>query len=401
MKKLFILLALMSMGPFSQAHAVWWPISLFYPEDCTTQGKDNGLLKSVCDFSVEVDQLNKDFKVPLKIGEMVAKVTLPFIELYAHTYLRRWLITPDLEIKRSPGFLDKVYNFVLRIKEEPREPGSLIYPPELKSFFDSYTRMVINCGKNKALVAPHLLLYGKPGTGKTAFMEDFLTTVEKEIPLQYKIIPAGNFYAYDSPKTIEMLNNLFMDAKKNYLRTGKINIIVIDEIDALLAFPTDQPISKEQANLVSCVLNHLRSDGKGVILIGATNIFPQKDTPSEGNENDHDVGSSKKFPENIERRFSFKIEVTLPKTEQRLEILRKYIQRHVLSNFKDPTTQASFLTDSYIEQLAHRTGGFSGSDLKQMCTNIEGFMAANEVTLLTEELLETYMKPTFDKKKQG
>lgn len=146
-----------------------------------------------------------------------------------------------------------------------------------------------------------LILFGEPGTGKTAFAE----AVAGELNLP--IIRSG-FGALNSKwigEGAEKLQRLMQDAKAQ-----APCVLFIDEIDALLKQRGSQNVSGEHDKMVNVFLEEsVKLRDHPVFLIGATNFIDELDDAAIR-----------------EGRFDFKVEITLPDTKAREYLVRSVLQ---------------------------------------------------------------------------
>jgi transitional endoplasmic reticulum ATPase len=171
-----------------------------------------------------------------------------------------------------------------------------------------------------------VLLYGPPGTGKTLLAKAVANEVN------------ANFYAINGPEIMskfygeseERLRELFHQAQEN-----APSIIFIDEIDAIA--PRREEVTGEVEKRVVAqlltLMDGLQARGK-VVVIGATNrpnaVDPALRRPG---------------------RFDREIEIGVPNTEARYEILQVHTRGVPLSEDVD------------LKKIAEITHGFVGADL--------------------------------------
>ncbi len=171
-----------------------------------------------------------------------------------------------------------------------------------------------------------VLLHGPPGTGKTLLAKAVANEVN------------ANFYAINGPEIMskfygeseERLREIFKQAQEN-----APSIIFIDEIDAIA--PRREEVTGEVEKRVVAqllaLMDGLQARGK-VVVIGATNrpnaLDPALRRPG---------------------RFDREIEIGVPNTEARLEILQVH------------TRGVPLAEDVDLKKLAEMTHGFVGADL--------------------------------------
>lgn len=208
-----------------------------------------------------------------------------------------------------------------------------------------------------------VLLYGPPGTGKTMLAK----ALAKECTACFIVIKASTILSKWYGETNKMISAIWTLAYKL-----QPTILFIDEVDALLGSrnSSEHEATTAMKTEFMQLWEGFETDfGSNVVVLGATN---------------------KKFSldDAVLRRFSLQYEVSLPTATQREEILRSILKRYSMEegaheiddallesiyhqDHEEPGSGNSKLKShrvSPLRDIAERTDGFSGSDLKEMCS---------------------------------
>lgn len=174
-----------------------------------------------------------------------------------------------------------------------------------------------------------VLLYGPPGNGKTLLAK----AIAGEANAMFLEQSASSFVQLYVGAGALAVRQLFEEARKN-----KPCVIFIDEIDALGGSRSGMNSSDERLQAVNALLTEMGGfgDNDGIVVIAATNRLEELD-------------EALIRPGRIDR----KVEVPLPKRNDRLEILKYHAN-------KIPSLTAN------LEHWADQTRGFSGADLSAL-----------------------------------
>lgn len=203
-----------------------------------------------------------------------------------------------------------------------------------------------------------VLLYGPPGTGKTMLAK----ALAKECTACFIVIKASTILSKWYGETNKMISAIWTLAYKL-----QPTILFIDEVDALLGSRSSsehEATTAMKTEFMQLWEGFETDVGSNVVVLGATN---------------------KKFSldDAVLRRFSLQYEVGLPSVGQREDILRSILRRYATEEGAHPI-ESSLLDSIYLTQvaadspkahkltslreIAERTEGFSGSDLKELCS---------------------------------
>lgn len=250
--------------------------------------------------------------------------------------------TPDLALESASGYWGHLFK---------KKMGYLVIPPLSELSFPKKTEKQLNryrtSIKNSIKVKkgiPRLLLVGPPGTGKTEWAERFA----KNEDFNYIFISGSSLSQYPDGEGITKLTELIKWAQVPGWIDGRKVLIFIDEIDALLP-KRDEKITVKERQILAQFLTLTGELSLYYTIIGATNRPDNLD-------------------EAIERRFIKKIELPLPDEKARGMMLDLYLKKFVYSD-KNITIENNFLEeDQYKKEMIRITKGFSGADIKNLCS---------------------------------
>lgn len=225
-----------------------------------------------------------------------------------------------------------------------------------------------------------ILLFGPPGTGKTLLAA----------------ATAGSLDAtFFSAKASDMLSKWFGESTQKVSALFKVarkmspSVIFIDEIEAL-ALSRNENISSANLQVVSTLLAELdgmdfKDNDQFVLTIGATNVPELLDS-------------------GILRRFPKRIYIPLPDLELRKAIFNIHLPKK------------GYHTTVTLDQLAERTEGYSGDEIREVCSNAgnrmihrmnpdslqlvdQGREAVRNYTLKTDTIREEEFERAFEQVK--
>ncbi|MBM3284437.1 MAG: AAA family ATPase [Candidatus Aminicenantes bacterium] len=182
-----------------------------------------------------------------------------------------------------------------------------------------------------------ILLFGPPGTGKTLIAK----ALQNELKAHFEVIQGPEIMSALYGESEKKLREKFDRAIKE-AAGGKPSIILIDEIDSLV--PKREGTKGElESRLVATLLSLMDGlkETKKIIVIGTTNrpnaIDPALRRPG---------------------RFEYEIYIGLPDVPGRKEILEIHTTR---------LRKMPLADDVDLQELAHKTHGFTGADLSFLC----------------------------------
>ncbi|KAH8581674.1 N-ethylmaleimide-sensitive factor (NSF1)-like AAA ATpase involved in vesicular transport [Cryptosporidium sp. chipmunk genotype I] len=197
-----------------------------------------------------------------------------------------------------------------------------------------------------------LILHGPPGTGKTLIARQIAKVLKAREP---KIVNGPEILNKYVGQSEENIRNLFKEAEDEYRQKGDfsaLHIIILDELDAICK--SRGAGSSGSTGVGDSVVNQLLSKIDGVnsinniLLIGMTNRLDLLD-------------------EALLRpgRFEVQIEIGLPDTEGRLEILEIHT--------KQMRESSRLANDVDLNVLAQGSANFSGAELEGLVRSATSF----------------------------
>ncbi|XP_058439949.1 ATPase family gene 2 protein homolog A isoform X2 [Marmota monax] len=200
--------------------------------------------------------------------------------------------------------------------------------------------------KSYGIPAPRgVLLYGPPGTGKTMIAR----AIANEVGAYVSVINGPEIISKFYGETEAKLRYIFAEATLRHP-----SIIFIDELDALCPKRegAQNEVEKRVVASLLTLMDGIGSEGSEgqVLVLGATNR-PQA------------LDAALRRP----GRFDKEIEIGVPNSQDRLDILQKLLQR-----------VPHLLTEAELLQLANSAHGYVGADLKALC-NEAGLCALRRV----------------------
>ncbi len=201
----------------------------------------------------------------------------------------------------------------------------------------------------------HLLVYGPPGTGKTLLARE----LARSSGLDYAITSGANFDQFSEDQKIKELNKLFKWADNS----PKGLLLFIDEADALLE--SRNKVSESTRKLLTAFLTHTGTETKKFMLVLATNRPEALDAAAIS-------------------RIDQKEFIGLPDALGRKELLNLYFNKYVM----DREAKIENLSEEKLQEMAHKTAGFSGRDISKLAIHAQHAAFATENKVMSEHTLD-------------
>lgn len=285
------------------------------------------------------------------------------------------LLSPKPQILQ-PGSKYGWFDRWKRSQTEYKTP-SMIFDESVKERLEEIqekTKNIRNCIRaGRKITYDNLLLYGKPGTGKTLFAQILADYTD----MDFLCVTAASLLQ-SGVEGIKYFDELMeMAAKSKY---GVI--LFIDEADALFV---DRDMLKPDSDHYK-VLNHiLAATGSGsnkVMVIAATNHAYVMD-PAMG------------------RRFQERVKMPLPNEKTRKDLIKLYLDEYIYDQTAAgfiKTKTRSIFTSTRINEIAQTTIGLSHAEIKDMMVIISKKAAASTNGTLTEKHVQSAVAEAIEKK---
>eukprot|EP00250_Pteridium_aquilinum_P001133 c11340_g2_i1 orf=122-2017(+) len=218
----------------------------------------------------------------------------------------------------------------------------------------------------------NMLFYGPPGTGKTMAAKE----LAKKSGLEYALMTGGDVAPLGS-QAVTKIHDLFNWAG----RSRKGLLLFIDEADAFLCKRSNKSTSEAQRSALNALLYRTGDQSRDVVLVLATN------RPS-------DLDAA------ITDRIDEMIEFPIPGEEERVKLLKLYLDRYIVqagTEKKDwrsrvwgepDRIEIKGLTDDIIREAARKMEGFSGREIAKTMASVQGAVYGSKKAELDADLFK-------------
>ena len=300
---------------------------------------------------------------------------------FVYTMLERRYAKPKIFQESSKkNFLQKLKEFVY--KKETELP-QLIFNPKTETELVTLSQSVKNI--NAKIVAGNptarhrsVLLWGPPGTGKTAFA----SKLAHESGMDFESMSGVDIAKLDLKDALVTLDEIFEYAK----RSKKGLILMVDEAEPLFArregLKPDSPGYQILSKFLSLASDRTSGRCNKLMLILTTNHKEMLDAA---------------FVDRIDES----IEIKLPGHAERLAILKLYRQKYLFDNKYNSAefvlSATEHLNDDRLEVITRQLRNFSGRGLESVMYTIKAQADAHEKGLVTAEIVDTVIRKALEK----
>ena len=227
--------------------------------------------------------------------------------------------------------------------------------------------------KNRVKGQNGILLYGKPGCGKTYIMKALAAHMNLPI-YEFKMSKYGSSMSHETTRNI---GEIFGQLKEKYNRTGERSILMLDEFEDVAA-KRENEINAFRVEETNTLLKEISdAERHGIIVVAATNHFNK-------------IDDAMKRP----GRFTC-IEVVPPDLEARKNIIEKSLKgREIAEGIIDD--------DKNLNNLAKETEDFAIVDITETInSHVKDSIDNNVNKLSLESLKNAFIQRSEDKAKES
>ncbi|GLJ12266.1 hypothetical protein SUGI_0187750 [Cryptomeria japonica] len=232
--------------------------------------------------------------------------------------------------------------------------GDVILHPSLQKRIEQIASATANTKTHQAPFR-NMLFYGPPGTGKTMAARE----LAHKSGLEYALMTGGDVAPLGS-QAVTKIHQLFDWATKS--RKGLL--LFIDEADAFLCERNNTHMSEAQRSALNALLYRTGDQSRDIVLAPATNRPGDLDSA-------------------VTDRVDEVLEFALPGEEERLKLLKLYLEKYIAQAGSTRTRWASFfkgrqqkieikgISEDVLREVAVKTEGFSGREIAKMMASVQ------------------------------
>lgn len=250
---------------------------------------------------------------------------------------------PAINERNRTSAYDK---FIKRLEILPTDPQSLDDLGGMQDVKEKLLNAVMSSSlkpeiekryrENKVKGQNGILLYGKPGCGKTYIMKAL--AAQMDLPVyEFKMSQFGSKWAHE---TTENIGKVFAQLKEKYKKTGERSILMLDEFEDI-ASSRGNEINAHRIEETNTLLKEIsNAERNGIIVVAATNHFEK-------------IDAAMKRP----GRFVC-VEVSPPDFAARRDIIKKSLADREIA-------ELIFENDSNFDSLAKESENFAIVDITE------------------------------------
>ncbi len=231
-----------------------------------------------------------------------------------------------------------------------------------------------NIRKGRKLTYDNLLLYGKPGTGKTLFAQILADYTD----MDFLCVTAASLLQ-SGIEGIKYFDEILELAEKSTYGV----ILFIDEADALFVNRDMLQPDSDHYKVLNHILAATGSGSNKFMMIAATNHAYVMD-PAMG------------------RRFQERVKMPLPGEKTRQDLLKLYINEYLsdeaVGDFVLTGKSGSIFTNKRINEIAQEIAGLSHAEIKDVVIIMAKKAAASSEGSLTEKHVNSAIAQAIEKK---
>ena len=219
----------------------------------------------------------------------------------------------------------------------------------------------------------NLMLYGKPGTGKTMFARK----LAHESGMEFAMMSGSSFTKQGA---LEEMDHLF-----KWANNSKGLMIFIDEAESFLLKRETMKTDSYEYKVLTNFLNYTGTRSDKYMIVMATNRLSQIDSA-------------------IYRRVDDLVEVPVPGPEERTRVLKLYRDKvlfDVQQNGEEFVKAAQHhVTDAKIQEMSAATNGLSNGDLEGIINAIKTSADITHTGLINAHIVDTAVHRYIQKEKE-
>ncbi|XP_024376697.1 uncharacterized protein [Physcomitrium patens] len=243
--------------------------------------------------------------------------------------------------------------------------GDVVLHPSLHSRIRQLASVTANT-KQHAAPYRNMLFHGPPGTGKTMAAK----ILAQESGLDYALMTGGDVAPLGAD-AVTKIHELFNWAG----RSNKGLLLFIDEADAFLCQRNKTNMSESQRSALNALLYRTGDQSRDIVMVLATN------RPS-------DLDSA------VLDRVDEALEFPLPGEEERLKLLKLYLEKYIAQagNFsrgwrswlrgQQDKIEIKGITEEVLREAAEKTEGFSGREIAKLMASVQGAVYGSQSSVL-------------------